>query len=154
MKLILQTTVLVALLCITSYNGHAQTPLTLGEYGPYNISAGPFKELFNRDGIKLYARIVQGSSNTDGATVYFRIENKNSKAAFVQAGFKVTGSPRKSRYDDGASSEKGGVPGDKVNSNSYIEVARYLGKVSFVQTIAVTLNAIYLGDKAASGSGL
>ncbi len=151
MKKIIQLSILFAIAFATSNKSYSQVSGIYEEYGPFkNITSSTYTQIFNREGVKVYARAARGASETNSAVIYFKIENKNSKPAFIDANFKATGQPTKSQF--GASSTGGTVPGDRVNPNSYIEIKRYAENMSYVEMLMVTLHAIYLSDKSNSSN--
>lgn len=150
MKKIIQFSIVFAMAFAGSIKSYSQVSGIYEEYGPVKIGSSSFyKEMFNREGVKVHVRVVRGSGETNSAVIYFRIENKNSKPAFVDAGFTATGQPIKGSY--GVSIANGNVPGDRVNPNSYIEVKRYAENMSYVETLKIILHGVFLSSTSNSG---
>lgn len=150
MKKIIQFSIVFAMAFAVSIKSYSQVSGIYEEYGPISIGSGiRYKEVFNRQGVKVFARVEQSTDVNNNAWIYFRIENKNSKPAYIDANFKATGLPIKGPY--GVKSTEGVVPGDRVNPNSYIEIRRPAENVRFVETLKVILHGVFLSGTNSSG---
>lgn len=148
-KIILFSTVL-AMICLISIKGNSQVSGIYEEYGPFkNVTASTYTQIFDREGVKVYVRVTRPADVNKSAEIYFKIENKNSNPAFVDANFKAIGMQSGSYLADSTS---GTVPGDRVNPHSFIEVKRYAEHLRNVISLTITLHAIYLSAKSSSGN--
>lgn len=151
MKKVFQFSIIFILTCLVSAKTYSQVSGLYEEYGPLSVaSSSYYKEFFNREGVKVFAKVVQGVGE-NAAWIYFRIENKNSTPAFVGASFSATGLPVTGPY--GVKKTGGSVPGDRVDARSYIEIRRMSENVAYVETLMVVLHSISFGSKNSSQSG-
>lgn len=126
-------------LCITFTMSQAQS------YGPTYIGSN-WQFMASRANVFIYARAIPGPDSETGASVYWKIENRNSKPCFIDGNFKVYGSPIKGSY--GKDNDAGVVPMSKIDGSKTREFETPMEQVNVVKTIKMTLNSISFGSRS------